>query len=558
MAIYLYDRQTLQELLTIRNPLVYPNNRTENCIFHLLPPASDFLREVGFTLLQVFSAVYEIRREPIIVNNCTIDEAIESVILHLFQHQQITKQIRDILQMNSIPLAMHKLEHLIKLAVNHDMLIELIRLLYRANKLRTTSGLVYYTQLNRIHFADAIDFDLEFGGDKIYKAYTTWHFDKLLAFNNTQTIAYEHCSYDHITVVALPDGKVELRCHLEDNGTHKLYDYVTYDDYDDYLATTFASIAQDYMNQLLKSYGELVQLRAISVDANRPHHTQAHLAQNTYVFIDGNKYTAAFAVQTISQGKKITATCGLGEFYENFCSRIRYQFAEVLSRPTIEIVRQSLLEPINSSSSSYHQITYLHKVKFLEQLYHVLIVPDLEISRTYETCKYSSPLFKISIHPLFQAAVNLLQRRNSEVVEKLEHQLATNRELINNLQNSVNSVIDQLHRDISYLTHYANVKTFSQFADYISDNNSTLQSTIRQWLKDMKRYLLAEGLNRRGDELLIGSPLILLSDYLKYQISNTTVLSQPTKSTEEFLEQVKLLSKAAIAKIYLQLKSIAD
>jgi len=83
MTIYLHDKQTLQELLAIWNPLVYSNNRTEDYILRLLSPTSDFLHEVGLALLRVFSAAYEIRYEPIVVNNYTINEAVESVILQL-------------------------------------------------------------------------------------------------------------------------------------------------------------------------------------------------------------------------------------------------------------------------------------------------------------------------------------------------------------------------------------------------------------------------------------------------------------------------------------------
>ena len=553
MSVYLHKYSVFNSLSNLEVFVELNTGQQKKAKFKLLPSGPHFIYSAGELLSKIFSAIYETSGKPITVSSCSLDKATNEILMQLIQNPKLIIRIMLILESNSLPLTLQLLEHLLQFAVNHDTFISIVESM-SANglpyPLYDSEDYFYYAYLNRIKFADVIDLDIRIpNGNAIYSIYTDWNFEDLVVLKNIEVVAEHQDHVERIEVLNRPNGETEVVYFYDkDNPYLPLYGTEEYyDSYETFLAKRYHTILKDQMKKLMQSYKELLQISQITTNVFPAY---MHFGMNSYIFHDSNSYTSAFSGKVQSDEEEFEISDSFG-----FMSRtIFLRKNSCLSYKVADIIKENLRHNCNAISSlAANWIGCFDRIKYIELINRRLTI--YAEPAHYKAHKYNSPLLDVTIHPIYQAALTILQSRYPEFYKKLEKKL-DDFDVILYLQSFVDNTIDWLYKCISYAVHRDNLKTYSLYRNYIKDIVSDLQ-LIELWLAAMNKHLRTDGIKQPGYKLLMND-LILLSYYFELRTEPDTEIHSLFKSARiSFLHQLDILRETALAKILLQLKAIA-
>jgi len=555
MPVYLHKQSHISSLFRLRYPIKANNGERKPIEFRLLPPGPTFLRNVGDLLFKILYTAYETYGRTIIANDDTIDEAVNRILKQLVENNKVVDKICEVLNIDNIPLALHGLEHMLRLMINHDVALRIFEIMSANNLVAKVpyenSSLYYYAYLNRLRFARTLDLKVELlNKNIIYNINTTWTFKGQLILSNIEVETYVNENIEHASIEARPNGTIAIKYHCRRDIPYlPLYDIQEYDSYESFLAEVYSIMLSDLIDKVMLSYKELLQFFAIT----RFHPSTefgVHLGSKSYLFLDANHYIGSYAI--VPADDNLFKVISGVERANGINSLDRYPYSRTAIPDIIEQNLQRNCDYIDARSANW--IKCYDRIQYLELIHHTLAIPaDIEKDK-YSSYNYDSPLFDISIHPIYQHAVTILQQKYPKLHRRLEWRLKADLSLAEQLRDTIANIIDWLYKTVSHFVHINNFSLFQRHKNYIE--NSKLRKSIESWLKAVDKYLQTNT-DTQADHKMLANSLILLAYYLEFHAKDTKVGSHFAKYRMDFLWQLEQLRETALAKILLQLKAIA-
>jgi len=250
-------------------PIKLNTNRQTQIELNLLPPGPTFLRKIGDILFKIFHAARKINGRPIIVYRHSIDKAIKEILIQLIQNRAVIDKICEALNIDNIALALHGLEHMLYLVINHDATTKIFETV-TANGLLNASlfgdNKLYYAYLNRIRFADTVDLDIKIPDKSaIYSIRANWNFKDLIILCDVEIETCEVQHVENIDVTVYSDDETKIKYYYRQDIPYlPLYDTQEYSSYENFLAEVYSIMLADRIDKIMSSYKELLQFLTIT------------------------------------------------------------------------------------------------------------------------------------------------------------------------------------------------------------------------------------------------------------------------------------------------------